>query len=54
MVEDYAYVGTEFRDDPDLELLEGSQWGDLGKKEFFIMYFFFHFNYEIFMLYVRD
>jgi hypothetical protein len=32
MVDDYAYVELEFRGDLDLVLLEGSQWGNLGKK----------------------
>jgi hypothetical protein len=38
MVDDYAYVGLDFRGDPDLALPEDAQWGDLGKK-----YTFFHF-----------
>jgi hypothetical protein len=33
MVDDYAYVRIDFRGDLDLALLEGSQWGDIGKKE---------------------
>ena len=33
MVEDYAYVGTDFRGDPDLPLPPGKQWGDMGKKQ---------------------
>jgi hypothetical protein len=37
MVEDYAYAGMDFRGDPDLALPEGSQWGDIGKKEIFII-----------------
>ena len=37
MVEDYAYTKTNFHRDPDLALLEGSQWGDIGKKEIFII-----------------
>jgi hypothetical protein len=37
MVEDYAYVGMDFRGDPDLALPEVSQWGDIGKKEIFII-----------------
>jgi hypothetical protein len=41
MIEDYAYVRTDFHGDPDLALPEGSQWGDIGKKEFFIICFFF-------------
>jgi hypothetical protein len=37
MVEYYVYVGTDFCGDPDLSLPEGSQWGDIGKKEIFII-----------------
>jgi hypothetical protein len=32
MVNGYAYVGLDFRGDPDLSLPEDAQWGDLGKK----------------------
>jgi hypothetical protein len=32
MVDDYAYVGLDFRGDPDLALPEDAQCGDLGKK----------------------
>ena len=37
MVEDYAYAGMDFHGDPDLALLEGSQWGDIGKKGIFVI-----------------
>ena len=37
MVEDYAYVGMKFYGDPNLALLEGFQWGDISKKENFII-----------------
>ena len=33
MVEDYAYVGTNFSGDPDIPLPPGGQWGDIGKKK---------------------
>ena len=33
MVEDYAYAGTDFRGDPDLQLPPDEQWGDMGKKQ---------------------
>jgi hypothetical protein len=33
MVNDYAYVRIEFHGYPNLSLPEGSQWGDIGKKE---------------------
>ena len=50
MVEDYAYVGTDFTGDPDLPLPPGGQWGDIGKKQetlkmkncfyvFYVLYF---------------
>jgi hypothetical protein len=50
MVEDYAYVGTDLFGDPDLELPEGSQWGEIGKNDFLIIYCFWYFNYEFFCL----
>ena len=33
MVEDYAYVGTDFSGDPNLPLPPGGQWGDISKKQ---------------------
>ena len=33
MIEDYAYTGTDVRGDPDLPLLPGAQWGDIGKNK---------------------
>ena len=50
MVEDYAYVGTDFSGDPHLPLPPGGQWGDIGKKQetlkwmkcfyvFYVLYF---------------
>jgi hypothetical protein len=33
MVDDNAYVRMDFREDPNLSLPEGSQWGDIGKKD---------------------
>ena len=33
MIEDYAYVGTDFRGDPELPLPLGERWGDIGKKQ---------------------
>ena len=32
IMEDYAYAGTNFNEDPDLPLPPGGQWGDIGKK----------------------
>jgi hypothetical protein len=37
MVDNYAYVGLDFRGDSNLVLTEGSQWGNIGKKEIFIL-----------------
>jgi hypothetical protein len=36
MVDDYAYVGLDFRRNPDLVLPEGFQWGDAGKTNIFL------------------
>ena len=33
MVEDYAYVGTDFSGDPYLPLPPSGQWGDIDKKQ---------------------
>ena len=33
MVEEHAYVGTDFSGDPDLPLPPSGQWGDIGKKK---------------------
>ena len=33
MIEDYVYVGTDFKGDPDLPLPPSAQWGDIGKKQ---------------------
>jgi hypothetical protein len=40
MIDDYAYADLDFRGEPDLVLLEGFQWGNLGKKDilFFIVF----------------
>lgn len=40
MVYDYAYVGLEFRGDPDSVLLKGSQWGNIGKNHILFLYCF--------------
>jgi hypothetical protein len=32
MIDDYTYVGLDFRGYPDLALHEDAQWGNLGKK----------------------
>ena len=33
MVEDYAYIGTNFTRDLDLPLPPGGQWGNIDKKQ---------------------
>ena len=33
MIEDYAYEGANFYEDPKLPLLEGEEWDDRGKKD---------------------
>jgi hypothetical protein len=40
MIDDYAYVGLDFHNDPDLVLPEGSQWGELGEKDILLLYCF--------------
>ena len=51
MVEDYVYVGENFRGDPDLPLPEGDHWDGLGKNNIithvFLFYFTFHFYFII-------
>ena len=50
MVEDYAYIGTDFTEDLDLPLPPGGQWGDIDEKQealkwmkhfyvFYVLYF---------------
>jgi hypothetical protein len=41
MIDDDAYVDLEFQGYPDLVLLEGFQWGNLGKKDIFFFIVFF-------------
>ena len=45
MIEYYAYVGTEFRGDPDLPLPFDAQWGDIVKKQDQDVYYFCIFNF---------
>jgi hypothetical protein len=40
MEEDYAHVEVDFCGHLDLSLLDGSEWGDIGKKEFFVYIMF--------------
>ena len=45
MIEDYAYVGANFKDDPDLPLPPSAQWGDIGKNQnpkMLIMFLYFY------------
>ena len=47
MIDDYVYTRMDFRNDPDLVLPEGSQWGDLGKKNIFLLWCFCNFFQKI-------
>jgi hypothetical protein len=47
MIDDYAYVGMDFHNDPDLVLPEVSQWGDLGKKNILLLWCFCNFLQNI-------
>jgi hypothetical protein len=38
MVDDYAYLGLDFRGDSDLALPKDMQWGDLSKKYTFFTF----------------
>ena len=49
MVEDYAYLRTDFRGGLGLPLPEGAQWGELRKK---ILSFSFFFNILFFVVVV--
>ena len=45
MVEDYAYEGEDFWNDPELVLPEGEVWDDRGKKTLSTyVYFIFMFS----------
>ena len=39
MIEDYAYEGADFRDDPELALPEGEVWDDHSKKRHYPLCF---------------
>ena len=48
MIEDYAYTGADFRDEPDLPLPPGAKWGDIGKKKnpkMLIIFLYFYIFY---------
>jgi hypothetical protein len=58
MVDDYAYVGLDFRGDPDLTLPEDTQWGDLGKKYMHFLFLnvfvnFYHIQMFLFYIFIR-
>ena len=48
MIEDYAYEGVDFREDPELPLPEVEEWDDQGKKDA-INYVF---NFLIFIIFI--
>jgi hypothetical protein len=52
MVDDYAYVGLDFRGDLDLALPKDAHWGDLGKKYTFCSFKFFCDFYHMQCFYV--
>ena len=49
MVEDHAYEGVDFQNDPELVLPEGEVWDDRGKQTlstyFFEIFYLFHFYF---------
>ena len=47
-IDEYAYAGVDFRGDPDLALLEGTQWGAIGKNVL-TMFFYFSKVYTMFL-----
>ena len=51
MIEDYAYEGGDFREDPALPLLEGDEWDDQGKKD--IIHHVFNFSILFHFYFVR-
>ena len=52
MVEDYAYVGTDFSGDPDLPLPPGWQWGHIGKKQETLKWMNFFYVFWCFILFM--
>jgi hypothetical protein len=54
MIEDYTYAGNNFHGDPDLALPDGSQWGDIGKKDSFSLYVVFEILIMKFLCYVSE
>jgi len=40
-IDDYAYVGMDFRGDLDLPLPPDVQWGDIGTSLFILLIFFY-------------
>ena len=49
MIEDYVYVDTDFRGDPNLSLLVDHQWGDMGEKNTKMFMFLYFYGFMIFM-----
>ena len=50
MIEDYAYEGVDFWDDPELALPKGEVWDDHGKKRHYPLCFKVFVVYFIFIL----
>jgi len=51
MIEDFSYASMDYTGDSDMPLLDGMQWGDLGKN--FTLWFFFSsefFNFVFFAI----
>jgi hypothetical protein len=52
-VDDYAYHGVNYRDDPDMVLPEGEGFNDeLGKKDKFTLFLVFFIMFFVILLYI--
>ena len=48
-IDDYPYAGIDFRGDPDMPLLPGSSYGDIGNESRPLLFFL---NFEVFNFFV--
>ena len=48
-IDEYAYAGVDFRGDPDLVLLEGAQWGAIGKIDLTMFFDFYKVYTNVFL-----